>query len=114
MNYAFFFKPKKILNFPQFLNNKNKRCCDSPSCPPFLPRQPSITVADMEGESLRRTMAQLPKIVRAVKAATGAPAARVISNAGAESGQIVFHTHFHIIPKFSKDDPEKSSSEMVA
>jgi histidine triad (HIT) family protein len=38
---------------------------------------------------------------------------KIISNAGAEAGQIIFHTHFHIIPRFTKDGSMDSASSMV-
>ena len=27
----------------------------------------------------------------------------VVANAGSDAGQVVFHTHFHVIPRFSDD-----------
>merc|ERR1712216_661516 len=86
-----------------------------PVCPGhtlLIPKKASITCADMEGESLSGTMAELPKLVRAVQKATGAPAARVISNVGPEAGQIVFHTHFHIIPRHTKDASWANSKDV--
>ena len=41
----------------------------------------------------------LPRIARAVMAATGATAYNVLQNNGAAAHQAVFHVHFHIIPK---------------
>ncbi len=41
----------------------------------------------------------LPRLARAVMAATGATAYNVLQNNGAEAHQAVFHVHFHIIPK---------------
>eukprot|EP00621_Florenciella_sp_RCC1693_P016527 CAMPEP_0182534514 /NCGR_PEP_ID=MMETSP1323-20130603/15902_1 /TAXON_ID=236787 /ORGANISM="Florenciella parvula, Strain RCC1693" /LENGTH=182 /DNA_ID=CAMNT_0024744537 /DNA_START=14 /DNA_END=562 /DNA_ORIENTATION=+ len=87
-----------------------------PVCPGhtlLIPKKASVTCADMEGDSLTGTMAELPKLVRAVQKATGAPAARVISNVGPEAGQIVFHTHFHIIPRHTKDASWANSKDMV-
>ena len=31
-------------------------------------------------------------------------AVNVVSNAGADAGQMVFHTHFHVIPRFKGDN----------
>ena len=42
----------------------------------------------------------LPRISRAVLAATGATAFNVLQNNGPLAHQAVFHVHFHIIPKF--------------
>jgi histidine triad (HIT) family protein len=41
----------------------------------------------------------LPRIARAVLAATGATAYNVLQNNGAAAHQAIFHVHFHIIPK---------------
>ena len=42
----------------------------------------------------------LPRIARAILAATGATAFNVLQNNGESAHQAVFHVHFHIIPKF--------------
>jgi histidine triad (HIT) family protein len=41
----------------------------------------------------------LPRLCRAVTAATGAAAYNVLQNNGAAAHQAVMHVHFHIIPK---------------
>ena len=45
--------------------------------------------------------------------ATGAPAVKIIQNNGAEAGQIVFHCHFHVLPKYSTSDSAANSKDMV-
>ncbi|MEE8169212.1 MAG: HIT family protein, partial [Phycisphaerae bacterium] len=45
----------------------------------------------------------IPRLVRAVLDATGAPALNVLQNNGAESGQAVGHVHFHLIPRRADD-----------
>ena len=42
----------------------------------------------------------LPRIARAVIAATGATAYNILQNNGPMAHQAVFHVHFHIIPKY--------------
>ncbi len=41
----------------------------------------------------------LPRLARAVMAASGAEAYNVLQNNGSAAHQAVFHVHFHIIPK---------------
>ncbi len=41
----------------------------------------------------------LPRLSRAVMAATGATAFNILQNNGVDAHQAVFHVHFHIIPK---------------
>jgi histidine triad (HIT) family protein len=43
----------------------------------------------------------LPRLARAVMAATGATAYNILQNNGAAAHQAVMHVHFHIIPKLA-------------
>ncbi|HRX86774.1 MAG TPA: HIT family protein [Phycisphaerae bacterium] len=45
----------------------------------------------------------LPRLVRAVQSATGAPGINVLQNNGKVSGQEVMHVHFHLIPRQAGD-----------
>mmetsp|Transcript_10510 Transcript_10510/g.12781 ORF Transcript_10510/g.12781 Transcript_10510/m.12781 type:complete len:160 (-) Transcript_10510:126-605(-) len=79
----------------------------------IIPKAPSIDASDLSPENAAGFFKDLPMLVSIVKKASGAPAVKVISNCGAEAGQEVFHTHFHIIPKFKKGESGQSSSGMV-
>jgi histidine triad (HIT) family protein len=46
----------------------------------------------------------LPRLCRAIQAATGADGLNVIVNNGRAAGQTIDHCHWHIIPRFH-DDP---------
>lgn len=67
-------------------------------------------------EETAKCLRFLPKLCNAVKQATGADAVNIVSNVGAAAGQVVFHTHFHVIPRISGDGilkhPE-SAKEMI-
>ncbi len=54
-------------------------------------------LSDESGAAIGRA---LPRVARAVLAATGAEHYNVLQNNGAPAHQAVFHVHFHIIPKF--------------
>ncbi len=43
------------------------------------------------------------KVGLAVKKATGADGFNIALNNGSAAGQIIMHTHFHIIPRFNDD-----------
>ncbi|MCP0886750.1 HIT family protein [Ligilactobacillus sp. WILCCON 0076] len=48
---------------------------------------------------------RIPKIARAIKAANPeVKGLNLVNNNGAIAYQSVFHSHFHLIPRFSKDD----------
>ena len=65
-----------------------------------IPKEVVPTLDKLSEESAAAIGRVLPKIARAVMAATGATAFNVLQNNGAEAHQAVFHVHFHIIPKF--------------
>jgi len=46
----------------------------------------------------------LPRLCRAIAAATGADGLNIIVNSGRAAGQTIDHCHWHIIPRFH-DDP---------
>jgi histidine triad (HIT) family protein len=58
---------------------------------------------DADGKEISNIGKVLPKIVNAVKKGVNADGVVVTQNNGTAAGQVVFHVHFHIIPRF-KDD----------
>jgi len=65
-----------------------------------IPREPSETLDALSEESAEAIGRVLPRIARAVCAATGATAYNVLQNNGQLAHQAVLHVHFHIIPKY--------------
>lgn len=65
-----------------------------------VPKEPAETLDRLSDESAAAIGRALPRISRAVLAATGAKAFNILQNNGAGAHQAVFHVHFHIIPKF--------------
>jgi histidine triad (HIT) family protein len=65
-----------------------------------IPREPAATLDLLSADSAAAIGRALPRISRAVLAATGARAFNVLQNNGATAHQAVHHVHFHIIPKF--------------
>eukprot|EP00300_Choanocystis_sp_HF-7_P000129 c10109_g1_i1.p1 GENE.c10109_g1_i1~~c10109_g1_i1.p1 ORF type:complete len:149 (+),score=24.10 c10109_g1_i1:46-492(+) len=72
------------------------------------------TVADMPPAVAADYFSQLPRLMNAVAAATGAHGCNVFHNAGRASGQVVFHAHVHVVPRFEGDGifhaPQSASS----
>jgi histidine triad (HIT) family protein len=64
-----------------------------------LPKEPAATLDALSDESAAAVGRVLPRLCRAVLAATGATTYNVLQNNGAAAHQAVFHVHFHIIPR---------------
>src|SRR5947207_1778211 len=64
-----------------------------------IPKEPAATLDKLSDDASAAIGRVLPRIARAVLAATGATAFNVLQNNGALAHQAVFHVHFHIIPK---------------
>jgi histidine triad (HIT) family protein len=71
----------------------------SPGHTLVIPKEPATTLDRLSDASAAAIGRVLPRIARAVLAATGATAYNVLQNNGAAAHQAVFHVHFHIIPK---------------
>jgi histidine triad (HIT) family protein len=65
----------------------------------IVPKEPAETLDKLSDESAAAVGRVLPRLSRAVMAATGATAYNLLQNNGAAAHQAVFHVHFHIIPK---------------
>ena len=69
-----------------------------------VPKDHHARLADTPPEVAAALAAELPRLTRAVLAATGAPALNVLQNNGREAGQVVDHVHFHLIPRRPGDE----------
>ena len=69
----------------------------------LVPREHHADLTELPEASAAQTAALLPKLCRAVRAATGADGFNVIVNNGRAAGQIIDHGHWHIIPRFHND-----------
>ena len=64
-----------------------------------IPRERKAFLHELSDDACAAIGRALPRIARAVLAATGAEHYNVLQNNGAPAHQAVFHVHFHIIPK---------------
>jgi histidine triad (HIT) family protein len=64
-----------------------------------IPKQAVATLDQLSDDAAAAIGRVLPRISRAVLAATGATAFNVLQNNGTLAHQAVHHVHFHIIPK---------------
>lgn len=65
-----------------------------------IPKEPVETLDALSDETAAAIGRVLPRIARAVLAATGATAFNVLQNNGALAHQAVMHVHFHVIPRY--------------
>ncbi|MGF7005203.1 HIT family protein [Aminobacter sp. BE322] len=65
-----------------------------------LPKQPARNILDVESESLAAVMRTAQKLARAVKKAFDAEGVTVHQFNESAGGQVVFHLHVHVIPRF--------------
>jgi histidine triad (HIT) family protein len=64
-----------------------------------IPKETVATIDQLSDESAAALGRVLPRLSRAVMAATGATAFNLLQNNGVRAHQAVPHVHFHIIPK---------------
>jgi histidine triad (HIT) family protein len=64
-----------------------------------IPKEPAETMDRLSDDSAAALGRVLPRLCRAVVAATGVKAYNVLENNGAGAHQAIAHVHFHIIPK---------------
>ncbi|MDI9325173.1 MAG: HIT family protein [Alphaproteobacteria bacterium] len=69
-----------------------------------VPKKPIKDITECDEETAVQLMKTLIKISRAVKKGCSAPAVNIFNNSGAEAGQVVFHLHFHIIPRYAREE----------
>jgi histidine triad (HIT) family protein len=64
-----------------------------------IPKEPAETLDRLSDDAAAAIGRVLPRLARAVVAATGTRDYNVLQNNGASAHQAVMHVHFHIIPK---------------
>jgi histidine triad (HIT) family protein len=69
-----------------------------------IPKAHHATVMEIPPEVLGAVNERIPKIAKAVLAATGAKACHVLVNNGEEAMQSVHHLHYHILPRQDGDN----------
>lgn len=69
-----------------------------------IPKKHVRDLLDADEDTLKSVMMRVKKVAHAVMKATGADGFNLSINTGEASGQVVFHLHFHIIPRFKTDN----------
>jgi histidine triad (HIT) family protein len=65
-----------------------------------IPRQPARNILDIAPDTLSRLAIGVQKVAIAVKAAMNADGLTIQQFTESAGGQVVFHIHFHVIPRF--------------
>ena len=65
-----------------------------------IPKNPARNLLDVGDEDLRHTIITVQKIARAVKAGMNAEGITLQQFNETAGGQVVFHLHFHVLPRW--------------
>ncbi|MDD9868141.1 MAG: HIT family protein [Candidatus Campbellbacteria bacterium] len=68
-----------------------------------IPKTPYKNIYELKKEDCGSFMETISKMSRAVKKAVDADGVNVVINNDESAGQVVFHLHAHIIPRFKND-----------
>ncbi len=68
-----------------------------------IPKKHSTNILEMEDELSKKMIIVVKKISQKIKTSLKSDGINILINNEAGAGQIIFHTHIHIIPRF-KDD----------
>ena len=69
----------------------------------IIPKKHSRNIFDIEKEDLITVTNNIQKIAKAIKKGLNPEGINILNNNEPVAGQIIFHTHFHIIPRFTGD-----------
>jgi histidine triad (HIT) family protein len=69
----------------------------------IVPKAHHALLSELPDALAAEVGALLPRLCRAIRAATGADGLNVIVNHGEAAGQTIDHCHWHIIPRFRND-----------
>ena len=90
------YEDKKTLAFLDILPANKGHCL-------VIPRAHSQNLVDMPDEDLIAVMKTAKKVAKAMSLSFGNASFNIVMNNGKEAGQVVFHAHIHLIPRFQKD-----------
>lgn len=70
----------------------------------LMPKKHCVDILDADEETMIDIAKLLGPLSNKIMKATNASGCNILSNCKEVSGQMVDHLHFHIIPRYSKDD----------
>jgi histidine triad (HIT) family protein len=69
-----------------------------------IPKKPYVNIFDIPEDILKDVIVTVKKLSPVVKEVVKADGIKLIMNNGEAAGQVVFHAHIHIIPRFDNDN----------
>lgn len=69
----------------------------------LVPKEHSTNLYETSDEDLARMAPVIKKLSVAIKSAVGADGINIEMNNDSVAGQLIFHTHIHIVPRFEGD-----------
>ncbi len=66
-----------------------------------IPKTVSRTILEMDSDSLGQYFAVVQKVAQAIKSSLNADGLNIVLNVEEAGGQEIFHTHTHIIPRYT-------------
>lgn len=68
-----------------------------------VPKEHSDDITKMPDEAVGRLFRFVQHVAKGVREAVGAPGFNIGVNTGPAAGQVVFHMHVHVMPRFEND-----------
>lgn len=68
-----------------------------------VPKRHAEHCLETPDDDMKEVIAASKRVAAALVKATGATGFNLAMNCGADAGQVVFHTHMHVIPRFADD-----------
>ena len=69
-----------------------------------IPKAHSTGLLDTSDETLAAVLARVKKVAAHLKEALPCDGFNILQNNGAAAGQTVMHLHFHIVPRYGRED----------
>ncbi|MDQ0327265.1 histidine triad (HIT) family protein [Rhodopseudomonas julia] len=79
----------------------------------IIPKAPSRNILDIDLEDLQHVVATVQRLGRAVVKAFEADGLTISQFSEPAGGQVIFHTHFHVLPRFEGVELKPHSGDMA-
>ncbi|MDR3408821.1 MAG: HIT family protein [Methylovirgula sp.] len=77
-----------------------------------IPKFPARTLLDADADKLSELVKRVQKVARAVKDSLGAEGLTLLQSNESAGGQVIFHLHFHLLPRWEGIDLKPPASQM--